>query len=48
VSPDAVPAHHPLDPFAADTLALGTQFGVDARRPIAALVISMNPPDIAQ
>ena len=48
VSPDTVPAHHPLDPLAADTLALGTQLGVDARCPVAAPVISMNPPDIAQ
>jgi hypothetical protein len=48
VSPDAMPAHHPLDPLAADTLALGTQFGVDTRRPISAPVVGMNPPDIAQ
>jgi hypothetical protein len=48
VSPDAMSAHHPLDPFTADILALGTQFGVDARCPIAAPVISMNPPDIGQ
>src|SRR4051794_31892056 len=33
VSPDAMPAHDPLDPLATDTLALGTQFGVDTRRP---------------
>src|SRR4051794_10503656 len=29
VSPDAMPAHHPLDPLAADTLARGTQFGMN-------------------
>src|SRR6476469_4178348 len=34
VSPEAMPAHHPLDPLAADTLARGTQFGVDTRPPI--------------
>src|SRR6476659_7535862 len=32
VSPDAMLAHYPLDPLAADTLARGTQFGVDFRR----------------
>jgi hypothetical protein len=48
VSWDAVPAHHPLDPLAADTLAFGTQFGVDTRCPLSAPVAGMNPPDIAQ
>jgi hypothetical protein len=43
-----MPAHHPLDPLAADTVTRGTQFGVDARRPISAPVLRMNPPDIAQ
>jgi hypothetical protein len=48
VSPDAVPAHHPLDPLAADTLAVGTQFGVDTRCPLSAPVLGMNPSDIDQ
>ena len=48
VSPDAVPAHHPLDPLAADDLALGAQLGMNSRCPISAPVISMNPPDIDQ
>jgi len=48
VSPDAVPVHHPLDPLAADTLALSAQFGVDTRCPIPAPMIGVNPPDIAQ
>ena len=43
-----MPAHHPLDPLAADTLARGTQFGMDTRRPISAPVLGMNPPDIAR
>jgi hypothetical protein len=43
-----VPVHHLLDPLAADTLALGTQFGMDARCPIPAPVIGINPPDIGQ
>ncbi len=48
VSPDAMPAHHPLDPLAADGLALGTQLGMNTRCPISAPVLGMNPPDIAQ
>jgi hypothetical protein len=53
VSPDAVPVHRPLDPLAADTLALSAQFGgdafgVDARRPTATPVLGMDPPDIDQ
>ena len=43
-----MPAHHPLDPLAADTLACGTQLGVDTRPPISAPVLGMNPPDIAR
>src|SRR3954447_17297452 len=39
VSPDAMPAHHPLDPLAADTVARGTQLGVDARPPISPPVL---------
>jgi hypothetical protein len=31
-SPEAMPALHPLDPLAADGLALGTQLGMDAWR----------------
>jgi hypothetical protein len=46
VSPDSVPAHHPLDPLAADGMARGAQFGLDARRAIASPVVGMNPPDI--
>jgi len=41
-------AHHPLDPLVADSLALGTQLGMDARRTISFPVVSMNPLDIAQ
>jgi hypothetical protein len=43
-----MPAHHPLDPLAADALARGTQFGVDTRPPIPSPVLGMNPPDIAR
>ena len=46
--PNAMPAHDPLDPLAADALAGGTQFGMNTRRPISAPVVGMNPPDIAQ
>jgi hypothetical protein len=41
-------AHHPLDPLAANDLALGTQLGLDARRTISLPVVSMNLLDIAQ
>jgi hypothetical protein len=47
-SPDAMPAHDPLHPFAAGGPAFGTQLGMDARPPISAPVVGMNPPDIAQ
>ena len=43
-----MPVHYPLDPLAADILTLSAQLGMDARCPIAAPVIGMNPPDIAQ
>src|SRR5271154_5607648 len=42
-SPDAVVPHHPLDPAAADGLALGT-----ARRAVSFPMVSMNALDIAQ
>jgi hypothetical protein len=48
VSPDAVPVPHPLDPLAADDLALGAQLGMNSRYPISAPVLGMNPPDIDQ
>ena len=35
VSPDAMPAHHPLDPLAADALARGTQFGMNTWCPLS-------------
>ena len=41
-SPEAVLAHDPFDPLAADGLALGAQFGVDARRSVSFLVLHMN------
>jgi hypothetical protein len=44
LSSDTVLAHHPLDPLAANDLALGT----DARRAVSSPVVSMNPLDIAQ
>ena len=47
-SPDAMPAHDPLHPLAADGPAFGTHFGMDARRPVPAPVVGMNPPDIGQ
>src|SRR2546421_11996626 len=48
VSPDAVLAHQPLDPLAADGLALGPQLGMDTRRPISAPGVRMKPPDTRQ
>jgi len=41
-------AHDPFDPLAADGLALGPQFGVDARRSVSFAVLRMNPPDVDQ
>jgi hypothetical protein len=41
-------AHHPLDPLAADGVALGPQLGMDARSAISFAVMSMNAADIAQ
>ena len=43
-----MPAHHPLDPLAADTLARGTQLGMNTWCPIPAPVLGMNPSDIAR
>jgi hypothetical protein len=40
-------AHHPLDPLAADGVALGPQLGMDARRAISFPMASMNALDIA-
>jgi hypothetical protein len=40
--------HDPLDPLAADGLALVPQFGVDARRSVSFPVLCMNPPDVDQ
>jgi len=48
VSPDAMPAHHPLDPLAADDPALGTQLGMNTWCPIPAPMVGVNPPDIGQ
>src|SRR5215470_11050851 len=45
---DAVLAHDPGDPLAADGMALGAQFGVDARRSVSFPVLRMNPPDVDQ
>jgi hypothetical protein len=47
-SPDTMAAHDPLDPLAADGIALGAQFGMDARRSVPFPVLCMNPPDIGQ
>jgi hypothetical protein len=44
--PDTVLAHDPLDPLAADGLARGPQFGVDARRSVSFPVLRMNPLDV--
>jgi hypothetical protein len=41
-------AHHPLDPLAADSLALGPQLGMDARRTVSFSIVGMKPLDIAQ
>ena len=46
--PDTMLAHDPFDPLAADGLALGPQFGVDARRSVSFAVLRMNPPDVDQ
>src|SRR5262244_2291706 len=46
--PDTMLAHDPFDPLAADGLACGAQFGMDARRSVSFLVLCMNPPDIGQ
>ena len=44
--PNTVLAHDPFDPFAADGLTLGPQFGVDARRSVSFPVLRMDPPDV--
>jgi hypothetical protein len=41
-------AHEPRDPLAVDGVALGTQFSVDARRPVSFAVLRMDPPDVNQ
>jgi hypothetical protein len=41
-------AHDPFDPLAADGLALGAQFGVDARRSVSFPVLRVDPPDVDQ
>ena len=41
-------AHDSFDPLAADGLALGAQFGVDARRSVSFPVLRMDPPDVDQ
>jgi hypothetical protein len=41
-------AHHPLDRLAADGLALGAQFGMDARGSVSFPVPGMDPPDVDQ
>ena len=46
--PDTMLAHDPLDPLAADGLARGAQFSVDARRPVSFLVLRMDPLDVDQ
>jgi len=43
-----VPAHQPLDPLAADDLALSPQLSMNARRAISLPVAGMNPLDIAR
>jgi len=47
-SSNTMPTHHPLDPLAADDLALGAQLGMDARRPISFAVVGVNPLDVVQ
>jgi hypothetical protein len=46
--PDAVLAHDPCDPLAADGTARGAQFGVNARCPVSFPVLRMHPPDVDQ
>ena len=46
VSPDAMPAHDPLDPLAADALALGTQLGMNTWRPISAPMVVPRAPHL--
>ena len=43
-----MPAHHPLDPLAADGLSFGAPLGMSARRAVSSSVASMDPLDIAQ
>src|SRR5204862_7721969 len=47
-SPETVLAHDPFDPLAANGVALGSQFGVDARRAVSFLVLRMDPPEVDQ
>jgi hypothetical protein len=46
--PDAVLAHERRDPLAVDGVALGTQFGMNARRSVSCPVLRMNSPDVHQ
>ena len=46
--PDTMLAHDPFDPLAADGLARGAQFGVDARGSASFPVLRIDPPDVDQ
>jgi hypothetical protein len=45
---DAVLSHDPRDPLSADGMALGAEFGVNARRSISFPVLRMDPSDVDQ
>jgi hypothetical protein len=42
-SANAMPAHQPFDPAAADPMTLGAQSGMHARAAITALMLTMKP-----
>src|SRR3954471_3583142 len=46
--PNAMVAHLPLDTATACTMALGFEFGMDARAAVAAMAVAMNLLDILQ